>query len=114
MRWCCAALQYHFEHRKERGIAVVAVPPNELHKEPGFQLSLRSVDEAAIRSFLSPLTDQHVAHTLQTWVYVRYCPWCGIKLARFYKKTWPALHDESELALYAARTKTPAQRDGDT
>jgi hypothetical protein len=82
-----------------RGIAVIAVPPNEFHTKPHFQLSLRSIDESAIPGFCSPLIDQHLAQTLHTWAVVRFCPWCGVELLSFYKKSWSALYDEFELSL---------------
>ncbi|MEQ8847930.1 hypothetical protein [Botrimarina sp.] len=98
MRWCCNAIQQQFEARKKRGIAVVAVPPNELHPEPRFQLSLRSIDDEVVRKVQSPLAGEYVAQTLQTWAPIKYCPWCGVELRRFYRKTWDALYDESELS----------------
>jgi hypothetical protein len=98
MRWCCNAIQQQFENRKKRGIAVVAVPPNELHPEPRFQLSLRSIDDEAVGKVQSPLAGEYIAQTLQTWAPVKYCPWCGVELGRFYRKTWEALHDKSEMS----------------
>ena len=98
MRWCCDALQHQFENRKKRGIAVVAVPPDEQHPQPRFQLSLRSIDDEAVGKVESPLAGEYIAQTLQTWAPIKYCPWCGVELARFYKKSWQALFDESELS----------------
>jgi hypothetical protein len=97
MRWCCEAIQWQFENRKKRGIAVVAAPPSELHPRPHFQLSLRSIDDEAVGKVQSPLAGEYVEQTLQTWAPIRYCPWCGVELGRFYSKTWSALYDESEL-----------------
>ena len=98
MRWCCNAIQHQFENRRKRGIAVISVPPGELHPLPRFQLSVRSIDDEVIGKFESPLAGAHIAQTLQTWVSINYCPWCGVKLARFYRKTWSTLYDESEVS----------------
>ena len=98
MRWCCKAIQQQFDRRKRRGVAVVAVPPNELHPGPRFQLSLRSIDDDDVGKVLSPLSTEHIAQTLQTWAYIKNCPWCGVELAVFYKQNWAALFDESELS----------------
>ena len=45
-----------------------------------------------------PGIHEYIAQTLQTWAPIKYCPWCGVELGRFYRKTWAALHDESELS----------------
>ena len=46
---------------------------------------------------------EYIAQTLQTWVPIKYCPWCGVELGRFYRKTWEALYDESELSAFERR-----------
>lgn len=103
MRWCCNAIEQLFENRKKRGIAVVAVRPNELYAEPRFQLSLRSIDDEAVGKVQSPLAGEYLAQTLQTWAPIKYCPWCGVELGRFYRKSREALYDESELSAIQRR-----------
>lgn len=84
-RWCCAPFKFNFENAGCRGatIRVSASPEGK----PQFYLQHRAVDIEHQESL--PKIPIPISLVSQTGV--TYCPWCGRRLARFYRRTWEQL-----------------------
>jgi len=77
-RWCCLGLEGQWSNAGLRGIAVV------VHSAGGasaFVLQHRAVD-AGLENAVAG--DPDVPISLVTDVLIRFCPWCGCELLRWY------------------------------
>lgn len=82
--WCCPIFADHYKQAGERGLATIVVESSQ--QRPRFILQFRAVarrDEDLVQSTvpLSFLTEHDIS----------FCPWCGRKLARWYRKRWRGL-----------------------
>jgi len=90
--WCCAGLKYAFENRNERGIYVFAELPHELlGVGASFWMGMRSIDVGCEPPKIVP-SDFPIS--IETWYPITFCPWCGCRLASFYRKTYRQLYDD--------------------
>lgn len=84
MKWCCSAFKDHHENAGRRGITIFATLDSE--QRYFFLLQSRAID----------VEDKTVGHTMvpvafATQIAVKYCPWCGRRLARAYRKHIPEI-----------------------
>src|SRR5262245_10968803 len=102
--WCCEQLAQHFERRNERGAFVFAQPADPSHgREPLFRLSFLAVDPKHIQTVKEINRPQELEHiSLQTWLVIRFCPWCGVQLDRHYKNQLDLMVDTVLLAQFPA------------
>jgi hypothetical protein len=54
---------------------------------------MRAVEKNSIGSF--SISPPDVPLTISTRIPIHFCPWCGIKLAKFYKKHFQLLSDKT-------------------
>jgi hypothetical protein len=94
MKWCCAGFQGSFEVRDERGLFVFAGPTPGMTTEPSFYIGTRPVDRADSVKLQENLSRLPVPVNLLCRTGLRFCPWCGVELVRFYRDTWRELVDE--------------------
>lgn len=99
MKWCCEAFQFAFDERHERGIFVFCepIPPN-VKGGLTYWLGMRSVriaDRERLSRHVAVASgwEQPVPITLATWHRIKFCPWCGRGVERFYRNTYQALTD---------------------
>lgn len=90
MKFCCDGFKNAVENVGNVGISIGAVPG--LRDEPMFELVRRFIDEKNIPIFDSAMKEIQLPIPIDI-VYVEqstigYCPWCGSKLSRKYKRTW--------------------------
>lgn len=86
MKYCCEGLKGAAENAEKAGLSVVI--NNELANEQFFQLVFRSSsvgDDEIIMKHLKEKTDIPKL-ILGQQATIIYCPWCGKKLLKFYKK----------------------------
>src|SRR5437867_1587456 len=92
-KWCCEGLKHAFAQRRGRGIYVFAEPPkSEIGIPVTFWLGMRSVEKKDLEKLSVAWDERQGALSLQTWRPIRYCPWCGTKLVRFYRNRHEQLH----------------------
>ncbi len=91
MKFCCPGFEYWCGEAGQRGFGIFAVVQDG--SEPDFILQQRAVDLGAeIPSFApAPLT-------LIAELYIHNCPWCGVSLKEFYRKTAKGI-ERSDLKL---------------
>ncbi|MBI1375298.1 MAG: hypothetical protein GC159_21480 [Phycisphaera sp.] len=96
LKWCCEGIRYRFECRTERGFFVFAEPPNRISGErPSFWIGVNAIDEAQSQYLPDKIGGESIVYLIKTWLPIRYCPWCGKKLERFYRNRWRQLFDEA-------------------
>jgi hypothetical protein len=84
MKWCCTAFENHYRIAGERGIAIV-VGAGDQHG-PLFLVQARAFDRDRTPEFkvTEPMS-------LVTETVVDFCPWCGVRLHKWYRKHLPEL-----------------------
>jgi hypothetical protein len=88
MKWCCAQFGNHFAEAGLRGFAVFAVMRD--FDEPAFLLQHRSLDPN-----VEPVP-QTGPFSVVSDVGIMFCPWCGVRLRDYYRKSMKEL-DRSDL-----------------
>jgi len=84
IRWCCAGFNANFLTAGERGVGVfAAMPPG--HERPMFFLQFRALDADA------PPPRDGEAFTAAVQLGLRFCPWCGRNLRKWYLRSIPLL-----------------------
>lgn len=78
VKWCCAAFQGHYQNAGERTFSVLV--DQDSSQQPAFFLQHRALDPgdqlpSSVQVPVSVISD----------VQIRFCPWCGRSLARWYK-----------------------------
>ncbi len=96
--WCCAGMEGLFGERHGRGLYVFARSPDATGQaRPLFFIAARVVPQSELTAFRKALTVSGypgpVSTELETGM--QFCPWCGVKLERFYKGTYSQLVDAS-------------------
>lgn len=102
MKWCCEGLKQAFEDRHNRGIYIYCEPDHSLLKcGPTFWMGMRSVnteDSGRFSELMKTVAQDNTDSlpiTIGTWRRVKFCPWCGKNLERYYKKNFDMLIDET-------------------
>jgi hypothetical protein len=90
MKWCCPPFEGHFQEAGLRGTAVFAA--NTEGESPLFILQFRSTEGERPTSEVKGLL------TLVSDTVINFCPWCGVRLSRCYRRTWKEL-DRSDLKI---------------
>ncbi len=99
--YCCEVFERFVENRDKKGLSIlVDYSKYDKTKEPYFWLQMRAVDTNQQSSL--PKGNSYPCNiTLWTETRVLYCPWCGKKLKKFYRRNWETLfapiHEHSEI-----------------
>jgi hypothetical protein len=94
-RWCCESLRVKFDYRSERGWFIFSEPPAPpITNQPSFWLCVRSVAATDIEHF-EKTTHSSANVMVVGWQAVRFCPWCGCNLLRFYGNRFQQLYDDA-------------------
>ena len=91
-KWCCVALETAFAERRDRTIFVFADPPSD-DGEVRFWLGSRAMTFDALHEDPPLAIPPHLVLTLSTRKPMAFCPWCGTRLARFYRRRHVQLLD---------------------
>ena len=98
-KFCCVGFQAQHEQRHERGLFVYVLPPvSRESAEPTFHIGARAVERARYDSLRVATRSMSDPISLSVSTGMRYCPWCGATLAKFYRKSWSELIDEKVVA----------------
>jgi hypothetical protein len=84
MKWCCAGVENAFLEAGRRGVGFFVAESRSAR--PTFVLQFRAMAAGAVPPDPS---DSHL--TLVTDLAISYCPWCGKRLDRFYRKQLESL-----------------------
>ena len=92
-KWCCKNLKDAFEARDRRGICVLAeLSESRIDVGATFWIGMRSIDVSD--SMPEPADGGDVTPVLiETRHRIFFCPWCGCRLERFYRKIYEQLYD---------------------
>ncbi len=94
MKWCCVGLKTMFEQRYERNIFVFAEPPSFDDQFHSFWIAMRCVDYKNLDQMSKVKLPIDVPVTISTRFPISFCPWCGKKLQKFYKRDYGILIDD--------------------
>ena len=100
-RWCCLGMETAYGARAERGIFAYVEPPSRIQTEPWFFLAMRATNQQSLESAAILELGELGPVTLLTRTIITCCPWCGKKLARFYRSDYDMLVDPSISAEFA-------------
>lgn len=82
--WCCSSFRQSFDNAMHRGLGVLV---HEFEDEPLFRIQYRAVDVKDENSL--PAIPIPVA--LASQASIKFCPWCGRHLAKYYRSSWKEL-----------------------
>ncbi len=84
MKWCCVSFKANYEAAGDRGFALLV--ERDADGDPRFLIQHR-----AMKLGEEQKTGTTVPVSLVSQTGLRYCPWCGRRLARWYKRQVDAL-----------------------
>ncbi len=98
LKFCCYGFEKAVQNSGKGGISIYSSPPIEI--VPIFYLRCRSVDlgdkdELSSRLNMVIFEGKIIDFCYATELPIRYCPWCGKSLQRFYRRTWHLFQDTS-------------------
>lgn len=81
MKWCCEVFESYYERAGSRGFALLVErsPTNK----PRFVLQHRALDKWVEETAVSAVAPMSIVSD----VVIRYCPWCGRDLGKWYGKS---------------------------
>ena len=93
--WCCEGFKFSFEERYERTIFVYAEEDlSENKTNLSFWICMRSISKDQIDNL--PIGGlKEIPVTISTRKPIKYCPWCGAELSKFYQKKFSHILDSS-------------------
>jgi hypothetical protein len=96
MEWCCDPFRNGYDFRQERGLLVFAQPRGAAAmSQPLFHIAFRALErnrQDALREAIKGRMEGCM--TLSCCIAIKFCPWCGVKLAEFYGDSWHELVDQ--------------------
>lgn len=78
VKWCCPGFERKYGQGGERGTAILY---GFLGGELQFYLQFRALERGDVLEYVSPKPI-----SLVTQVAINFCPWCGKRLVKHYKK----------------------------
>jgi hypothetical protein len=95
MNFCCEGFRNAIDQRHDRGLFIYVLPPGHGDPQrPSFRIASRSVLPDDLQRFQQSGAVMPIDVTLSCQTGLRYCPWCGVRLAEFYCDGYPELIDE--------------------
>ncbi len=84
-----------FEQRYGRTIYFFAEPPMNKSDHPTYWIGMRSVIKEDIDKLKQINIPDNIPITINTRIPIRYCPFCGKNIPKFYKRINNELNDET-------------------
>jgi hypothetical protein len=96
MKWCCNGFRANYDQRHERGLIVYVLPQFVgASSEPLFHIGFRALERSRHANFSEAVKGRmEGCMSLGGSTGMKYCPWCGATLAKFYRNTWQELLDD--------------------
>ena len=94
IKYCCRGLEHVLHNVSERGWSFYT---QESLGSPFFYMGFRAIASADAKQFNALLKrlyskgDPYMQFTVAGRTPIKFCPWCGRRLSRAYKKTWKEL-----------------------
>jgi hypothetical protein len=95
MKYCCEGFEHAVSKRMERGISIGA---RDTGVEPIIYIIGKAIDDVDLPRMLKNakvLREAGVSGglfmSIESFSPIRFCPWCGVKLHKFYVPTWREL-----------------------
>lgn len=101
MKWCCDGIKYMYDQRHSRTIYVYAEPASTESAKPIFWIAMRCVEQVDLDKMKQLNLHNNIPITISTRMPINYCPWCGVKLTKFYHKLYIQLEDQELINEFA-------------
>ncbi len=85
MKYCCNGFEEVHKNYDKRGVSIFA---KDHFGQPTFIMLFRSININDEKELSEAINEFQKTYYIATERVIVYCPWCGRKLSRFYKKTW--------------------------
>lgn len=82
--WCCRGFRHLHESRYGRTLFLFVRPPTSQRPHHTFWLATRAVAHADLARLPAAIAPASVPVTISTSLAIRFCPFCGTNLSRFY------------------------------
>ena len=93
-KWCCTSFESLYDFRTGKGLHVFASDPIEGGDgTPSFHITFRCTEKRNLPKLLSVLKEQELpcAFSPNVRTGMKFCPWCGKNLKKFYRKNYSQL-----------------------
>lgn len=90
VKWCCSGFEGHYGEAGRRGSAVLI--GLDFEGRPEFTLQFRAVDKEHEQSVSSAIVSLETPVGIVVDVGMRFCPWCGRDLEKWYGDVAGALY----------------------
>jgi hypothetical protein len=96
MNWCCHPFRNAMENRHGDGFVAYVVAPAPPQLDPQFGFAFRAIRKEQIPDFQTAVTTISGVGNIKLSgaSRVRFCPWCGVRLAEYYRVSYEELVDE--------------------
>lgn len=90
IKWCCPGFEGHYGEAGRRGSAVLI--GLDFEGRPEFTLQYRAVDKEHEQSVRSAIASLQPSIVIVVDIGMRYCPWCGCDLEKWYGEAADSLY----------------------
>ena len=90
IKWCCVGFEGHYGEAGRRSTGILV--GRDFQGRPEFTLQFRAVDKDNEQSVSSAPASLQIPISLVVDVGMRYCPWCGRDLEKWYGDVADALY----------------------
>ncbi len=96
MKWCCDPFRNATENRTGDGFVAYVVPPGSSEAEPQFGFAFRAVRTQDVPQLRAAVAGKSGTGNIKlTGAFrLRFCPWCGVRLADYYRSCYQEFSDE--------------------
>ncbi len=92
MNMCCEGFKEMYKKRFDRGIFVFA-DKEDTTGEVSFWLGMRCVEHNELKNLTEICFSDKLPITVSTRVPIHFCPWCGKKLIKYYRRNYDFFSD---------------------
>ena len=89
IKWCCLGFEGNYYEAGQRSIGILVGVDSE--GRPEFTLQYRAVGKGIEQSVIAKTANVEAPISWVVDVRMRYCPWCGCDLEKWYGEVAPAL-----------------------
>ena len=89
VKWCCAGFHGNYDRAGQRGMGILV--GTDYQGRPEFTLQSRAIDKEHEQSVKPTIASLQPSIVIVVDVGMRYCPWCGRDLEKWYGDAADAL-----------------------
>ena len=94
MSWCCDSFHRATQNRDDDGFVAYIVPPTAGHDNPAFGIGFRAIRRELVPQLQKAIIGMSGNIKISGGIGLRFCPWCGVRLADHYRTSFRDIIDE--------------------